>query len=135
MSRTPTYQTWFTMRRRCYETGFKDFASYGGRGILVCERWNSFQNFFDDMGARPSGKTLDRKNNNGNYDPTNCRWASHEIQMNNTRRNRYLTYGGETMSLSQWARYVGISPACLSARLRLLHWPLGRALGYEASET
>jgi len=131
MSRTPTYATWYTMHRRCSEAKFKDFPFYGGRGIKVCERWNSFENFLADMGMRPPGQTLDRKNNDGNYEPGNCQWATHRIQMNNTRRNRYLTYAGKTMSLSEWAREVGISPQCLGARLRLLHWSLGKALGFE----
>jgi hypothetical protein len=69
------------MHRRCSEPKFRDFKYYGGRGIQVCERWNSFENFLLDMGVRPKGKTLDRKNNHGNYDPSNCEWASHTAQM------------------------------------------------------
>jgi hypothetical protein len=131
MSKSPTYRSWYTMHRRCSEAKFKDFPYYGGRGIQVCERWNSFENFLADMGMRPPGQTLDRKNCDGNYEPGNCRWATHRTQMNNTRRNRYLTYAGKTMSLSEWAREIGIPPPRLSARLRLLHWPLGKALGFE----
>ena len=131
MSKTSTYRTWHTMRRRCRDKKFRDFPYYGGRGIKVCERWNSFEKFLEDMGERPPGMTLDRKDNNGNYEPGNCRWSTALVQMNNTRGNKYLTYDGKTMSLSDWARHVGIPPPRLSARLRLLHWPLAKALGYE----
>jgi len=116
------------MRRRCLDKNFKDYPNYGGRGIEVCERWNSFENFLADMGKRPPGMTLDRIDNDGDYEPGNCRWASHRTQMNNTRKNRFLTYGGKTASLSDWARHVGITPTCLSMRLRVLHWPLAKAL-------
>lgn len=86
--KTPTYITWKAMRNRCYYPKIHNYNSYGGRGIIVCERWkNSFENFLEDMGERPEGTTLDRINPNGNYEPSNCRWATNEEQSKNKRKN------------------------------------------------
>jgi hypothetical protein len=84
----PEYVSWQSMKQRCYNTNKDNFSNYGGRGIKVCDRWkDSFINFFTDMGERLEGYTLDRINNDGNYEPTNCRWATHKEQMNNQRKN------------------------------------------------
>jgi hypothetical protein len=85
-SRTPTYVTWTAMRRRCYNPNYGGFQYYGGRGIKVCERWQNFENFLQDMGERPVGMTIDRKNVNGHYDPANCHWAT-PIEQSRNRRN------------------------------------------------
>lgn len=83
---SPTYSTWSAMHKRCENPKASDYAYYGGRGIKVCRRWRSFNNFLTDMGERPIGKTLDRyPDNNGNYEPTNCRWASPKEQRSNQR--------------------------------------------------
>src|SRR5262245_25402196 len=130
MSKTATYRSWHTMRRRCYKPKFRDFSHYGGRGIKVCDRWlNSFENFLADMGECPLGMTLERKNVHADYGPENCVWATRLTQANNTRRNRRLTYAGLTMTVAQWARHLGVPRARINARLNSLKWPAARALG------
>ncbi len=104
-----TYRVWAGVIQRCTNTKSKGYKDYGGRGITVCARWrHSFENFLADMGERPEGLTLDRRDNNGPYSPENCRWVTHFVQMGNTRRNVWVTYLGETRYLSAWARYFGV---------------------------
>jgi hypothetical protein len=104
------------------------FDNYGGRGITVCERWLSFENFYEDMGDRPEGMTLDRHPDfNGNYEPGNCRWATDTEQHNNTRANRVISHNGETKTLTQWARSLGIEPGTLKERIRK-GWSIEEAL-------
>lgn len=114
-----TYRAWCSMRTRCLNPNRKTYVNYGGRGISVCERWNLFENFLADMGERPEGRTLDRfPDPNGNYEPSNCRWATPQEQANNTRRNKWITHGGITDTQTGWARRVGITVGALRSRLK-----------------
>lgn len=128
MTKTPEYRAWAQMRQRCLNPSDARYASYGGRGIRICAQWESFDNFLADMGTRLSPQhSLDRKDNNGDYEPNNCRWATRRDQQNNRRTNRRLTAFGYTMSLAEWARKLGRPPATLAKRLKA-GWPVERAL-------
>ena len=83
---SPTFRSWADMRTRCFNPNIKKFKNHGGRGITICDRWDDFQNFLSDMGERPSGLTLDRIDNDGNYEPGNCRWATWSQQNKNRRK-------------------------------------------------
>lgn len=108
--RLAEYNIWAAMKRRCYNKNVKDYHRYGGRGIKVCDEWMSFKNFYADMGARPSPKhSIDRyPDKDGDYKKSNCRWATLIEQANNTRRNRMITYGGLTGTISSVARGLGV---------------------------
>ena len=124
---SPTYNSWHDMMRRCYVSHNKTFPNYGGRGISVCERWHMFENFLEDMGERPSDKTLERTDNDGDYCPENCVWADKITQMNNTRANRLITFNGKTQSLAMWARELHLNYGALKARITKYCWPVERA--------
>lgn len=108
-TKTPTYRTWDKMIQRCSNPKNEEFRNYGGRGIQICERWRlSFKAFLEDMGARPEGMSIDRyPDKNGNYEPSNCRWATPTEQCNNTRVNRTITHDGRTGTYVEWARWQG----------------------------
>lgn len=114
------YRTWSNMRIRCYYTGSISYQNYGGRGIAVCSRWkDSFEAFLEDMGRAPSSKhMIERKNNNGNYEPENCVWATRKEQANNTRTNRILTFRGESKTLAQWSDEFNLCGSSITRRLR-----------------
>jgi hypothetical protein len=124
------YSVWASMLTRCHNPKSVRFYNYGGRGISVCERWaTSFENFLDDMGFAPSpAYSIDRINNDGNYEPGNCRWATRKEQSNNTRFNRTLVIDGVSKTLTQWAESSGLGVSTIWARLNVYHWPESRAL-------
>ncbi len=126
---TPEHIVWKHIRQRCNNPNDKSFADYGSRGIIVCDRWHSFENFLADMGKHPTKKhTIERRNNNGNYEPDNCYWAENRvIQNNNTRKNVHLTYNGQTMTVAQWARAISIPVDTLWKRIRR-EWSIEDAL-------
>lgn len=128
-SNTLAYRSWAAMKRRCLDPSFKDYHQYGGRGIKIHEGWMDFATFLRDMGERPEGYTLDRKDYTGDYEPANCRWANRLEQGNNTSRNHMLTYKGKTQTMAQWARELDIPYSRLRARLNILKWSTDKALG------
>lgn len=95
MTKSNTYRIWVDIKTRCSNKKNRAYKNYGGRGIKVCKRWMKFENFIEDMGERPKGLSIDRTNNNGNYEPNNCRWATMKEQQNNRRNNRLITYKGK----------------------------------------
>lgn len=126
---TRLYEVWAGMKRRCYNPKGKAYRRYGGRGILVCDEWQSFEPFKEwalSSGYGP-GLTIDRINNDAGYSPGNCRWATASVQMNNKGDNRMITYRDKTMNLSQWAISLGMDRRTLRARLDKLGWAVERA--------
>lgn len=117
----PVYNIWKAMIRRCESSHCKEYASYGGRGIKVCERWRkSFPDFLSDMGERPTHvrHSIDRLDVNGNYEPGNCRWATYVEQANNKRNTKLFLHNGENKTVAQWARIYNISSAVIYDRLQ-----------------
>jgi hypothetical protein len=118
---TPEYICWSGMIQRCTNPNDRGYVNYGARGIMVCDPWRvSFENFFADMGTRPSpGHSIDRIDVNGNYEPSNCRWATAKEQLRNTRFNRMITARGKTMCLASWCDISPVSRSLIKARLKL----------------
>lgn len=124
-----TYRSWSEIIRRCTNPKCTAYKNYGGRGITVCERWrNSFENFLEDMRKCPSGYSIDRIDNNGNYCKENCRWATREQQNRNSRHNHLITFDGKTQCLSAWAEEIGITMITLWNRIVRSKWPIEKAL-------
>lgn len=139
-TKTRLYRIWFNMKCRCHKETAPDFHRYGGRGITVCDEWrNGFQPFYDWAMANGyrDDLSIDRIDSNGNYCPENCRWEDSKTQNNNTRRNHYVTYNGETLTISQWAERCGISRNTLHSRITKYGWSVERALteGTEAEKS
>lgn len=106
------------MRARCSSPKANNYHLYGARGITVCKRWMSFKNFLEDMGERPTRQhSIDRIDNNGNYEPSNCRWATKAMQANNRRTNRKITWNGVTKNATEWAKDLGIRQKTLFHRM------------------
>lgn len=133
MRHTPIYTEWCTMKQRCYNSNNKSYKDYGGRGITMCEPWrNSFEAFYDDVSKLTNfgeeGYSLNRIDNNGNYEPNNVEWADDVTQANNKRNNHLITYNGKTQTIAQWAKEAGINQYTLYNRILTYHWSVERAL-------
>lgn len=114
----PEYVAWQSMKSRCNLPSFVGYANYGGRGIKYCDRWENFAAFYEDMGPRPAkGYSLDRIDSNGNYEPSNCRWATAKQQQRNTRKTKFLTFSGKTLCISEWAEIYGLKSITIHCRL------------------
>lgn len=115
---TRIYRIWGGMRRRCYEVTNKSYDDYGARGIRVCDRWQLFENFYEDMGEPPTIRhSLGRIDNNGHYEPKNCRWETGKQQQRNTRSNRFVTWKGKTKTIMEWSEVLGINAPVLYYRI------------------
>lgn len=133
---TPEYEIWHGMIQRCHNSNCKDFPRYGGRGIVVCEKWrSSFAAFLEDMGPRPSPQySVDRERVNGNYEPGNCRWATVKQQQRNRRSNRLVMVDGKEVTVTEAAELHGLPKSALFIRLKN-GWPLDRALNTPLRKT
>lgn len=116
------------MLQRCYKVYAQQWGRYGARGIAVCRRWHRFENFLKDMGPKPLKATLERIDNDGNYSPSNCRWATTAEQNRNKSNIRRITFSGKTQSLAAWANEIGVKEVTLAARLDRYRMPLEKAL-------
>lgn len=117
------------MKSRCDNPKVPEYKNYGGRGISYDKSWSYFENFYRDMvGGYQENLTLDRIDNDGNYEPSNCRWATRTEQSNNTRRNRYITFKGRTLTINQWAREIGVKRSAVAQRFYVYKWPVEKCL-------
>ena len=115
-------------KQRCYNPNCGDYKHYGARGIRICDRWlESFDNYLSDMGLRPEGMTLERKENSGDYSPENCVWATRSTQSQNRRRNKLVTFEGKTLTVAAWEREKGFNAGTLKARLGVLGYTIEEA--------
>lgn len=114
----PLYSTWSGMRARCRNPNFRQWNNYGGRGITICERWDDFSKFAEDMGERPEGCSLDRIDNDKGYSPENCRWADRKQQQKNRSNALFVTIEGETFRLMDLAKSSGVDRATLMDRVK-----------------
>lgn len=125
---TPVHRAWAAMLSRCRNENNIHYPYYGGRGITVCERWLKFENFYEDMGERPRGASIDRIDNDKGYRKDNCRWATTIEQANNKSNNHSITLNDKTQTVAQWAEEIGISPFTIYNRINKLGWSGERAL-------
>lgn len=125
---TPEFMAWRAMKFRCTNPHAVQWKNYGGRGITICDRWQTFANFLTDMGRRPGARySLDRIDVNGNYEPSNCRWATTYQQAHNKRNSRMITFGAKTQTIAQWGYEIGLSPQAIRYRLKT-GWSVEEAL-------
>jgi len=128
MSKTSTYSAWLAMRKRCNNPNSEDYPLYGGRGIKVCSRWDSFENFYSDMGTRPKGLSIDRIDVNGDYTPENCRWVNAKVQARNKRNSRIVSFNGATKHIREFCEELGLNASTIMTRVDQQKWSVDRAL-------
>lgn len=137
MSKTRLYNIWINMRQRCKNDGKPAHDNWGNRGITVCDEWQSYKAF--EEWAHNTGYaddlTIDRIDNNGNYGPSNCRWATYKEQANNTRKNRLITIGGETRTFTEWCEHFHITPSSVYKRIKGEGWSCEKALSYPCQKS
>lgn len=129
------YYVYHSMKQRCYNPKYPRYVDYGGRGIIICDEWLgedgvvNFYNWSMENGYK-DGLSIDRIDNDGNYEPSNCRWTDDITQLNNTRYNRTVTFNGETHTYAEWERILnnGVTQSEMSVRIRVLHWDTEKAL-------
>lgn len=129
LSYSKEHKCWAHMKARCYDKNDIRYPHYGGRGIQVCDPWkNSFEQFLLDMGSAPSLKhSVNRKNIDADYDPSNCNWATPKEQANNTSKSRWITFRGRTQTLAQWADELQIASGTIAARIDMSGWSVEKA--------
>lgn len=126
------YRSFTDMKSRCLNVKRPDYQRYGGRGITVCEKWMNFKGFYDDMASsHKEGLTLERIDNNGNYEPSNCKWVDGFVQANNRRSSHLITIDGVTKTLAQWIRHYGQKSSTVRQRIFGLMWDEIKALTYK----
>lgn len=131
LSKTRLYRIWGWIYTRCYNHNSENYPDYGGRGIQMCDRWLIFQTFREDVGEPPSDKhSIDRIDVNGNYEPSNWRWATQIEQARNKRNNHLITANGETRCLAAWAELTGLKQGLIARRIRR-GWPVDEALEFK----
>ena len=129
--RESLYDVWLGIKQRCKNPKNKSFDLYGGRGIGICKEWDNSYDVFREwsvLNGHKTGLCIDRKDNNMGYYPNNCHWTTNKINCNNTRKNRSLTYNGETHTISEWAEITGITRSTISARINNYGWSVERTL-------
>lgn len=126
-SKSDTYVTWRSMIQRCTNPNFTSYQTYGGRGIEVCDKWHTFEGFYEDMGDRPPSLTLERRDTNKGYFKDNCYWATMKEQGNNRRTNTLIEFDGKTQTLQQWCDELGFKKGTLINRIKR-GWSIERAL-------
>jgi len=127
---TPEHRIWCGMLQRCFDPSSSSYQRYGGRGITVCDGWLNFDAFLKDMGVCPSSLySLDRfPNIDGNYEPSNCRWATAKEQNRNRRDNRILTHNGQSLTLAEWSEVTGLERSTIANRINKLGWSVSKSL-------
>lgn len=127
-NKTLEYRSWANMKTRCLNERSDKYQYYGARGITVCESWMKYQNFLADMGRAPSSRhSIERIDNNGNYEPSNCRWATKIEQANNKRSSIFINYKGENKTIPEWCRCLNLPLHTIFTRIRVYKWSVETA--------